>query len=158
MAGLPEDAHALGAWLADLRDAAQLTQAELGQAAGVATRTIQRWEAGTHAPVDVIRVLTALGVRLDPPEPSEVRAINATVAALEDQLRSVDRALMQAKVADGAPNQQELLARLEEVEAKVETSAGKTADSLGRLTKEIALLSARLPEEEPGTPRRGRGR
>lgn len=137
MAAIPEDARALGAWLAEQRETANLTQAELAQAAGVATRTIQRWEGGTHAPIDVIRVLTALGVKMTPSAPEKVRALNAAVSDVAELIGNLDQMYEKIKAAE----ESDLAGRLELLAASVDQMAGRTAESLSRLEAEIARLS-----------------
>lgn len=40
----------VGVYLRTLRDAAELSQAQAAKQAGVATKTVERWEAGSHEP------------------------------------------------------------------------------------------------------------
>lgn len=112
MAEIPDDARGLGEWLAHQREAAGLTQAQLAQNAGVSARTVQRWESGKHAPADVIRVLTALGVRLDPPAPDSVTALNVTLEKIGATLNSVEGRLESPSVT--------FLRRLEAIEDRLD--------------------------------------
>lgn len=148
MAAIPDDALALGAWLAEQREATSLTQAELAQAAGVATRTVQRWEAGEHAPVDVIRVLTALGVKLEPKAPEEVRALNAAIGEVADLIGNLDVIYEKAKAAA----ESDLAGRLEALAASVDAMASRTAASLARLEAEIVRQSEQ--RQSPARPNR----
>lgn len=150
MATIPDDGRALGAWLAEQREASGLTQAELAQAAGVATRTIQRWEAGAHAPVDVIRVLTALGVRMDPREPEQVRALNSAVGDVAKLLGGLDDLMAQTVAREDAG----IAGRLEALTDAVGDLVQKTAEAFERVEGAIAQLAA--ARQPPAAPARRR--
>jgi transcriptional regulator with XRE-family HTH domain len=95
-------------WLRELREAAGLTQEELAAAVGTDRRNVHRWEVGGHDPggTMLLRLLSALGVTIDPPPPQGVvRAVNA-------ELRSLGGRLADAEDA-ARTRHDELLARLD---------------------------------------------
>jgi transcriptional regulator with XRE-family HTH domain len=113
----------LRAWLRELREAAGLTQEELAAAIGTDRRNVHRWEVAGHDPggTMLLRLLSALGVRIEPPPPGGVpRAVNAELRELDDRIAdSADR---------GAQRHDELIARLD------------------ALDEQLRALSARLEE------------
>jgi transcriptional regulator with XRE-family HTH domain len=62
--GVAMDLKQFGGRLRELREHAVLTQAQLGEAAGVQRLAIARWEAGTREPgwLNVLALCKALGV------------------------------------------------------------------------------------------------
>lgn len=152
-----DDGAAFGRWLAARREAAHLSQQELAQSAGVSTRTVQRWEAGAEKPLEVVRVLSALGVDLDA-APAAARALNAQVGQIERLLDELSTRIHQGEAQPG-----DLLARremegvrssLRSLEERLDVAAQDTAEALDRLASAIDGLSARIPDEVPGTRRR----
>lgn len=128
-----------------MREAAGLTQVELAQASTVATRTVQRWENGeTEKGAEVVRVLTALGVKLDPPAPDAVRALNSLGSEIRSALREMEAMLLRAREAEAA-ERESLSPRLEEVSALA-------AEGFARLEEDIAAVAQRLPPEELPAP------
>jgi transcriptional regulator with XRE-family HTH domain len=95
-------------WLRELREAAGLTQEELATAVGTDRRNVHRWEVGGHDPSGTVllRLLAALGVRIDPPPPEGV------VGAVNAELRSLGERMADAAGA-AAARHDELLARLD---------------------------------------------
>ena len=87
----------LGDWLKELRERARLSQKAAGAALGVDDRAIRRWEAKTIPSGDVLlRLLSAYGVRLDPPPPANVpRAVNAELAELRQKVSESNAELAQ---------------------------------------------------------------
>lgn len=95
-------------WLRELRQAAGLTQEELAAAVGTDRRNVHRWEVGGHDPggTMLLRLLSALGVSVDPPPPPGViRAVNAELQTLGGRLADAEDA--------ARSRHDELLARLE---------------------------------------------
>jgi transcriptional regulator with XRE-family HTH domain len=119
----------LRAWLRELREAAGLTQEELAAAVGTDRRNVHRWEVAGHDPggTMLLRLLSALGVRIEPPLPGGVpRAVNAELRELDGRF---------ADAADAAATRHDqLVARLDAQD------------------EQLRLLSARLEET---TLRRG---
>ena len=120
------DSDDLRAWLRQLREASGLSQEALASAVGTDRRNIHRWEVQGHDPGGsaLLRVLSALGVRIEPPPPSGIpRAVNAELHQLQEELRRVSDEV--------AVRQEALLARLED------------------LATQMRDLSARLGETRP---------
>lgn len=61
------DPKQFGARLKMLREAAELSQAELARRSGVKTQSLASWEIGHRTPnfIDVIRIAAALGKNVD---------------------------------------------------------------------------------------------
>lgn len=126
MASSPDDSGGgLSGWLRQLREEAGLTREELAAAVGTDRRNIYRWEVEGHDPSGsvLLRLLSALGVRVEPPPPAAVRAVNEELLELRAELREAAEA--------SAVRHDELLAR---IEAQDEA---------------IRLLTIRLPEATP---------
>jgi len=115
----------LSGWLRQLREGSGLTREELAAATGTDRRNIYRWEVEGHDPSGTVllRLLSALGVRLEPPPPGAMRALNEELRDLRAELREDAEA--------SAARHDEILAR---VEAQEEA---------------IRLLTIRLPETTP---------
>jgi transcriptional regulator with XRE-family HTH domain len=97
----------LSGWLRQLREQAGLTREELAAAVGTDRRNIYRWEVEGHDPSGsvLLRLLSALGVRVEPAPPAEMRAVNEELLDLRAELR---------EAADvSAARLDELLARVE---------------------------------------------
>jgi transcriptional regulator with XRE-family HTH domain len=162
--GIPDEGRAFGVWLAELREAAGLTQFDLSQAAGVSARTIQRWESGTHAPVDVVRVLTALGVQLDPPAPAAIQALNTQVAQLQKMLAAIEatmaaESLGPATGSDATPPQQPTpLDSRRELEATVALLAKEVRQGFERVAERLEALDERLPDAARAAPPKDQAR
>jgi transcriptional regulator with XRE-family HTH domain len=95
-------------WLRELREASGLTQEELASAVGTDRRNVHRWEVAGHDPggTMLLRLLSALGVRLEPPPPGGVpRAVNAELNDLEGRLADAAEA--------AAARHDQLIARLD---------------------------------------------
>jgi transcriptional regulator with XRE-family HTH domain len=110
-------------WLRELREASGLTQEELATAVGTDRRNVHRWEVAGHDPggTMLLRLLSALGVRLEPPPPAGVpRAVNEELSGLE------------RRITDGAD---EAAARHDQLLECLEAQA-----------EQLRLLSARLEE------------
>jgi transcriptional regulator with XRE-family HTH domain len=108
------DSDDLRAWLRQLREASGLSQEALASAVGTDRRNIHRWEVQGHDPGGsaLLRVLSALGVRIEPPPPTGIpRAVNAELHELQEELR---RAADEASV-----RQDELMRRLDELGARI---------------------------------------
>lgn len=91
---VPQDAEAVGNWLRELRTRAKLSQAAAGEAIGVDASEIRRWE-NKNAPggVNLLRLLSAYGVKITPPPPEDVPgAVNAELRALRNQVTHQIRA------------------------------------------------------------------
>lgn len=152
---IPDDPKAFGTWLAELRDAAEMTQGDLAQAASVTPRTIQRWEAGEiSSPVDAIRVLTALGVKIDPPPPEAIMALNAQIRALSQAIAELD--VMEARVAQGGDVVEmgpagRLLQEVRGVVGEVLESQAQLLSDVGEMSTQLERVEKRLPA--PGTGR-----
>jgi transcriptional regulator with XRE-family HTH domain len=117
----------LSGWLRQLRERAGLTRGELAAAVGTDRRNIYRWEVEGHDPSGsaLLRLLSALGVRVEPPPPAALRAVSEELLETRAELReAVD---LSTTLND------ELLAR---VEAQAEL---------------IRLLTAHLPESGPSS-------
>jgi transcriptional regulator with XRE-family HTH domain len=113
-AAAPSDPDDLRAWLRQLREASGLSQEALASAVGTDRRNIHRWEVQGHDPGGsaLLRVLSALGVRIEPPPPSGIpRAVNAELHELQEELR---RAADEAAV-----RQDELMRRLDELGSRI---------------------------------------
>jgi transcriptional regulator with XRE-family HTH domain len=113
-AAAPSDPDDLRSWLRQLREASGLSQEALASAVGTDRRNIHRWEVQGHDPGGsaLLRVLSALGVRIEPPPPTGIpRAVNAELHELQEELR---RAADEAAV-----RQDELLRRLDELGARI---------------------------------------
>jgi transcriptional regulator with XRE-family HTH domain len=113
----------LRSWLRELREAAGLSQEALAAAVGTDRRNIHRWEVQGHDPggTALLRVLTALGVRIEPPPPEGVpRAVNA-------ELRELQAELARVKDEDAARHD-ELLARLDAQDAELRELSVRLAD------------------------------
>lgn len=123
-ASTPDDsARELSGWLRQLREQAGLTREELAAAVGTDRRNIYRWEMEGHDPSGTIllRLLSALGVRLEPPAPAALRAVNEELRALRAELR---------EAADvSAARLDELLARVEAQEEAMRLLAGQLLDA-----------------------------
>lgn len=133
----PDGAEAFGEWITSLRTQLGLTQQEVAAAALTTTRTIQRWEAGENEKgVEVARVLTALGVKMSPPAPKDVRALNSLTQEIRAGLDHVDRILREEREAE-ATEQASLHGRLEEI-------SGLVDDGIARLEADIARVERRL--------------
>lgn len=74
-----------GERIAQLREAAGLTQAELAERLGKSRRTIQLWEAEGVPMVRLSLVRAAFGLEDDPVEPEEIPGPDATVGRLLDE-------------------------------------------------------------------------
>lgn len=97
----------LSGWLRQLREQAGLTRGELAAAVGTDRRNIYRWEVEGHDPSGsvLLRLLSALGVRVEPPPPAALRAVSEELLEIRAELReAVD---LSATLHD------ELLARVE---------------------------------------------
>jgi transcriptional regulator with XRE-family HTH domain len=117
------DSDDLRAWLRQLREASGLSQEALATAVGTDRRNIHRWEVQGHDPGGsaLLRVLSALGVRIEPPPPTGIpRAVNAELHELQDELR---------RVADeAAVRHDELLRRLEEQADRIRDLSGRLGE------------------------------
>jgi transcriptional regulator with XRE-family HTH domain len=108
------DERDLRSWLRELREAAGLTQEELAAAVGTDRRNVHRWEVAGHDPggTMLLRLLSALGVRIEPPPPGGVpRAVNIELRDLHERVASVAEA--------AAARHDELLARLDQQEDRL---------------------------------------
>lgn len=107
-ASSPDDSGGeLSGWLRQLREQAGLTREELAAAVGTDRRNIHRWEVEGHEPSGsvLLRLLSALGVRVEPPPPGAVRALSEELRELRTELRDA---------ADASANRyDEILARVE---------------------------------------------
>jgi transcriptional regulator with XRE-family HTH domain len=113
----------LRTWLRELREAAGLSQEALATAVGTDRRNIHRWEVQGHDPGGsaLLRVLSALGVRIEPPPPTGVpRAVNAELRELQAEL---DRVRDEA-----ASRHDELVARLDAQDAELRELSVRLAD------------------------------
>lgn len=115
----------LADWLRRLRESAGLSREELAAAIGTDRRNIYRWEIEGHDPGGsvLIRLLSAVGVRLDPPPPGALAAVNA-------ELRSL-RARIDETAEAAASRHDEIVARL------------------GAQEEALRLLTLRPPESSP---------
>jgi transcriptional regulator with XRE-family HTH domain len=113
----------LRTWLRELREASGLSQEALATAVGTDRRNIHRWEVQGHDPGGsaLLRVLSALGVKIEPPPPIGVpRAVNAELRELHEELqRTVDEA---------ASRHDEVLARLDALESELRDLSVRLAD------------------------------
>jgi transcriptional regulator with XRE-family HTH domain len=112
-AAAPEPSD-LRTWLRELRQAAGLSQEALASAVGTDRRNIHRWEVQGHDPggTALLRVLSALGVRIEPPPPAGIpRAVNAELHELQEELRRV--------TDEARARHDELLNRLDDANAQL---------------------------------------
>ena len=113
-------ARDLGGWLRSLRERSGLSQTELAASVGTDRRNIRRWELEGHDPGGsmLIKVLSALGVTVQPAPPEDVpRAVNVEVQELERRL---------ARVEDTAARRHdELLAHLDAQAAELRALASR---------------------------------
>jgi transcriptional regulator with XRE-family HTH domain len=113
----------LRSWLRELREAAGLSQEALATAVGTDRRNIHRWEVQGHDPggTALLRVLTALGVKIEPPPPEGVpRAVNAELHELQAELGRLKDEV--------ASRHDELLARLDAQDAELRELSVRLAD------------------------------
>jgi transcriptional regulator with XRE-family HTH domain len=113
----------LRSWLRELREAAGLSQEALATAVGTDRRNIHRWEVQGHDPggTALLRVLTALGVKIEPPPPEGVpRAVNAELHELQAELGRLKDEV--------ASRHEELLARLDAQDAELRELSVRLAD------------------------------
>ncbi|MGH3105275.1 MAG: helix-turn-helix transcriptional regulator [Gaiellaceae bacterium] len=121
-----DDGSALGRWLRELREASGLSQEALAGAVGTDRRNIHRWEVQGHDPggSTLLRVLSALGVRLEPPPRNGAKAVNAELRELQSRVADAGDA--------AATRHDQLLARLDAQD-----------DQLRRLTARLGEMSSR---------------
>jgi transcriptional regulator with XRE-family HTH domain len=84
------------AWLRELREDAGLSQEALAEAVGTDRRNIRRWEVEGHDPggTALLRILSAVGVELQPPLPAGVpKALSAEIRDLGRRLDELEQRL-----------------------------------------------------------------
>jgi transcriptional regulator with XRE-family HTH domain len=113
----------LSGWLRQLREQAGLTREELAAAVGTDRRNIHRWEVEGHEPSGsvLLRLLSALGVRLEPPPPGAVRSLMEELLDLRAELREAADA--------SAGRHDELLARVEAQEEAIRMLTIQASDA-----------------------------
>ena len=113
----------LAGWLRQLREQAGLTRDELAAAAGTDRRNVYRWEMEGHEPSGsaLLRLLSALGVHVEPPPPGAMRAVNEEVVELRADLREAVEAL--------AARHEELIARIEAQDEAIRLLTLQASDS-----------------------------
>lgn len=127
----------MGAWFRELRG--ERSQREVAASAGISERTLQRYESDQGPSYEMLRLLEALGVELNPPAPSEApRAVNAELASL--------RALLEGLRGDSANGRHELSRSLEAIDSTLES----LDERLDALAARVHDLDARLPEAGSG--------
>lgn len=160
MIAAPTTAEDLRDWLRELKEASGLSYAEIAKAIGEEERNVKRWMTVSKRPVlprgdVVLRLLSALGVRMTPPAPGSVIAMNAQIGELRGLLATVDQLIEQAKAADEAANDAPSTAdRLRSLEETVETAGAAMKEALDSLARDVRQLAQR-PEAE--VPRANRG-
>jgi transcriptional regulator with XRE-family HTH domain len=83
-------------WLRELRQNAGLSQEELAEAVGTDRRNIRRWEVEGHDPggTALLRILSAVGVVLQPPLPDGVpKALSAEIRDVARRLSDLEERL-----------------------------------------------------------------
>lgn len=75
------------------RDAIGFSQAELAEAVGVTTRTIQNWEAGISSPkpIQVKAIERLLKILPTPTEVSEPDTVSRLISIIESQQRVIEQ-------------------------------------------------------------------
>ena len=112
-------------WLRELRESAGMTQEALAAAVGTDRRNIRRWEAEGHDPggTVLLRVLSALGVRVEPPARTP-RAVNAALDELAGRLLEAEER--------AAARHDQVLARLDAQDTQLRTLAMRLEDLRSR--------------------------
>jgi transcriptional regulator with XRE-family HTH domain len=131
-AGAPTD---LRDYLRSLKDAAGLSFADLAEATGEEERTVKRWfEREPKVPRGdaLLRLLGALGVRVEPAPDGYPGAVNAELRALRNMIAHAADLLRQGSGAD-AERIAALERRLEELGETVETVAKTQNRTLAEL-------------------------
>lgn len=102
---IPQSAEDLRVWLRQLKDESEMSFEQIGQAISDTPRNIKRWMPDAKKPTVpsgavILRLLSALGVKLDPPQPGSLKATNAKI---EEVRQIVDRieAMLQRERSDG---------------------------------------------------------
>lgn len=127
----------VGIYLRTLRDAAQLSQAQAARQAGVATKTVERWEAGSHEPA-----LTTLRPYLSAIKGSMLRVLALLVASNipDDEVR---------RYADIDRGQSDLIAKETELTEQLLSLTGERRQAailmLGQLLAAEEAELAKLP-------------
>lgn len=116
-------------WLRELRENAGLSQESLAEAVGTDRRNIRRWEVEGHDPggTALLRILSAVGVELQPPPPSGVpKALSAEIRDLAGRIQDLEQ-----RLNEGNDVLRGLLERQEEALREVTTRLRETSSRPG---------------------------
>jgi transcriptional regulator with XRE-family HTH domain len=116
-------------WLRELRMNAGLSQESLAEAVGTDRRNIRRWEVEGHDPggTALLRILSAVGVELQPPLPSGMpKALSAEIRDLARRVEDLEH-----RVDERNDALRELLERQEEALRDLTTRLRETSSRPG---------------------------
>jgi transcriptional regulator with XRE-family HTH domain len=116
-------------WLRELRLNAGLSQESLAEAVGTDRRNIRRWEVEGHDPggTALLRILSAVGVELQPPAPEGVpKALSAEIRDLGRRIEDLEQ-----RVNERNDALRELLERHEEALRELTTRLRETSSRPG---------------------------
>jgi transcriptional regulator with XRE-family HTH domain len=147
----PTETEKLHEWLRALKDQSGLSFAAIAQAIGEEERNVKRWipdKAQPKVPLGdtMLRLLSALGVTLNPPPPETVRAVNAKVEELR-WLLAETKDLIRTARAEAERERVSLGRRLKQLEATFERQGEDTTAILETLVADVEQLLARLNDE-----------
>lgn len=126
----------VGAWLRELRG--KRSQRDVAASAGISERTLQRYENDQGPSYEMLRLLDALGVKLEPPAPNGVRSVETELADLHRLLRE-----LKTESAAGRHSLSESLEFL--------------GESLAAIARSIDVLDGRLRALDERVPRASGG-
>lgn len=122
----------MGEWLRSLRG--ERSQRDVAASAGIAERTLQRYENDQGPSYEMLRLLDALGVKLEPPAPSGVpRSVGAELGEL--------RTLLAELRTESAAGRHTFAAALD----SVAESLAAIADSIDGIDVRLRDLAGRVP-------------
>ena len=127
----------VGAWLRELRG--ERSQRDVAASAGISERTLQRYENDQGPSREMLRLLDALGVKLQPPAPNGApRSVGAELTDLRIHLAELR--------SESAAGRHTFSSSLESL-----------ADSLAAIARSVDALDARLRDLDARVPKASSG-
>lgn len=161
----PAEAREIADWLRTLKDESGLSFAAIAQAVGEEQRNVTRWMPDKGRVVipggaSLLRLLSALGVRLEPPAPDTAKAVNAKIEELRVIVDRIDQMLQVLRSEEveggaGSSGQLRVAAHLQALEDAVDRQGTLVEHSLGAVELRLGRIDERLglpaqPETEIG--------
>lgn len=155
----PVNTHELRDWLRSLKDASGMSYKAIAQAVGEDPRNVTRWMSTKNPTVPagdaMLRLLSCLGVTMEPPEPETVKATNARIDELKTIVARIDRALEILRAegleeAAGSSDQLRVAVHLQSLEEAVDRQRELVEYSLVAVEARLGRIDERLGL--PGQP------